>query len=131
MRPLFGSGIKGRSRPRPAKIFAYQINTNICPHIKPDNTCVIYPKRPMICRSFPFEGIGITVISRHCQTIKKMIKEYEMVDRVNAPEEMQANKFLADYVSQYVSGRVWVYDLSTQKWKIFQGDKIRRRIGLG
>jgi len=131
IRPLFGSGTKGRSRPRPANIFAYQINVNVCPYIKRDNTCAIYPKRPMMCRAFPFEGIGITVISRHCPTIKKTIREHEIVDQIDAPEEMQANKFLAHYVSQNLGGLLWHFDLDTQKWKIFPSEKIRRKIGLG
>jgi len=124
IRPLFGSGVKGRSRPRPIKVFAYQITTSVCPHIKPDNTCAIYLKRPMMCRAFPLEGRGIIVINRHCRVIQKAIAENEIVDKMDAPEEQKANKFLSNYVLKNLDGLLWYFDLNTQKWKVFPSDKI-------
>jgi Fe-S-cluster containining protein len=131
IRPLYGSGIKGRSRPRPADIWAYQINTNTCPYIQSDNSCAIYSKRPMICRAFPVEGIGIIILQRHCKVIYNTVKENEIIDKLEAPQEKEANAYLAHYTWQHVKGLVWYFDLTNEKWKNFPADKIRRRMSFG
>jgi len=132
IKPLFGTGLKGRSRPRPAQFWSYQLNTNVCPHIKPDNNCAIYAKRPLICRAYPFEGgFGVIILHRECSTIAETIKEGEIVETIVAPEEKQANDILVNYVRQHAGSPLWHFDLKTQKWRIFPADKIRRRIGFG
>jgi len=41
---------------RPGWVFMYQVDAGSCPHYDPkEKRCVIYDKRPRICRAFPFE----------------------------------------------------------------------------
>lgn len=130
IRPLYAVGRKGRSRPRPTKIISYQINTYICPHIKPDNSCAIYAQRPMMCRSFPLEGKGIVVLTRSCKFIEKTLPEGEIVKNLIAPREEDANHILSTWIFQMLEKPLWYFDLNTQKFHLFQGDKIRRQLGL-
>jgi len=130
IKPFFGSGTKGRSRPRPATIFAYQIATNVCPHIKPDNQCAIYENRPLMCQSYPFEGMGIVLIHRECPTIAKSVKEGEIIENIIAPEEKKANTLLARYTWKHVGSPMWYFDLKNQKWKILPTNKILKRLPI-
>ena len=49
------------------KIITYQLNANTCPHIDNKNNCLIYEKRPLRCKSYPYEdgnfSIKCTVLS--------------------------------------------------------------------
>jgi Fe-S-cluster containining protein len=75
LKPMYALS-KGKSRPRPGEIFAYQLYLNNCPHLQ-DNKCSIYSTRPMICRSFPFEAMAA---SRKCPSISSMIDLYYECD---------------------------------------------------
>lgn len=128
IKPLYGSNTKGRSRPRPATIIAYQLSTNVCPHIKQDNQCAIYKDRPLICQAYPLDGIGIMILHRECPRIAKFVKEGEIIETVIAPEERKANTLLARYTWKHIGNPVWYFDLKTQKWRTLPRDKILKKL---
>lgn len=127
--PMWGIGIRGNSRPRPAQVYFLQLKPNDCPHIRPDNLCSIYPKRPLTCRSHPLlininpeTGLPETasVDSRCTKT-----KEVPHGARVNLKDCFPRDILLANvegclYLGQMfkeAAGRaIWLYDLKTEKW---------------
>lgn len=130
IRPLFAVGRKGRSRPRPAKVIAYQINTTVCPYIGEDNSCAIYDRRPIACRAFPLEGKGILLLSRRCRFVERTLAADEAVNRVLAPRENAANKKLADRLFSILDEPLWFFDLNTQRFLPFPAYAIRRQMGF-
>ena len=129
--PLYGYGVKGRSRPRPAVIGFYQYTRNICEHLTPDNKCSIYEKRPLACRAFPVEWTPEGIhLDRTCRFIREHLEEGETFIAVPAKlfpadvliaETKITNAILA-YARAYEVG--WTYDLRTKRW-VKNDDLIR------
>lgn len=120
--PLYGVGLKGRSRPRPRQIIAYQFIFNACPYYEEKgHHCTIYDKRPEICRSFPLEALGYA--SRTCQFIAANIGDRETFefDLDSIKEEMKANYQSHVYLGHFLADPneiLWVYPLNQKKWQI-------------
>jgi|WetSurMetagenome_2_1015567.scaffolds.fasta_scaffold310052_3 Fe-S-cluster containining protein len=116
VKPMYATR-KGRSRPRPDVIFAYQLDLNTCPHLK-GNSCSIYEKRPTICRSFPFEA---GAASRKCFVIASQISDKEQFTTNNdlIRSEIEANKKHLRFLTPYLGkGSFFTYDLATGKWSL-------------
>ena len=120
--PLYGIGVKGRSRPRPEKIIAYQFGKMVCPHLSEENLCKIYSTRPITCRSYPLETTLVgNIINSQCTFIRKNFKEgiFFNVDLVK-PELKKANLILTKHVMKSMSEFntiLWGFDLETKKWR--------------
>jgi Fe-S-cluster containining protein len=120
IKPMYGVGIKGKARPRPAKTIAYQFTAQLCPHYEEGKGCKIYGERPSICRSFPIEA---TMASRTCPVIASAVREDEVfnLDNASVANERQANlahmKYLMGFREKGLGRGFWVYDLATGKWK--------------
>ena len=118
IRPLYGAGIKGRSRPRPQVTYAYQIVQNTCPHLTEENLCAIYEKRPVSCKSFP---LGV-MLDRRCIWVKQHYQEGEstpksMLDLGDLDKyEIMLFKYIGIYAEKY-PGKMWAWDLKTKKWR--------------
>lgn len=122
--PLYGFGIKGRSRPRPIEIGMYQYAEMTCIHLTQDNLCKIYDKRPLICRAFPLEVSPFGGCAhRECTAIKGMLREWEFVrvEELFDDPEIQANiainERLLQMARKYFPKVLWAFDLKTKKWK--------------
>lgn len=124
--PYYGSGIKGRSRPRPEKIVIRQLGIEPCPHYV-DNQCRIYDESPLMCRAYPLMVTTIPYlhveIEENCPEIKKLIKDKRsrMILRDHFSDEIiKASVSLHNKTMELFSSLdlpLWIYDLKTRKWK--------------
>jgi len=132
--PMWGIGLKGRSRPRPETVGVFQLDSKHCPHItivtlreKVQSVCRIYPKRPLICHAHP---LSLTIsqgrlleasVNRSCKGTT-MIPSNKRVKLGNYFEEdiIKANAEVSAYLEKMFlesQGLIWLYDLATHKWK--------------
>ena len=127
--PMWGVGIRGRSRPRPAEVYFLQMKVLDCPHIRPDNTCAIYSQRPLVCRGHPlsisinpFSGMPDKAsVDSRCAGTREVastspvnIKAYFSKDIVQA--SVDGSLYLSGMFKEAAGRAVWLYDLKTQKW---------------
>lgn len=125
--PMWGIGLKGRSRPRPETIGVVQLDLNVCPHMTDDNRCLIYKKRPQICRAHPLSlriangEVVSASFSKECKGAKKLPSNCEVRLPDHFSEEtIQASATLNAYfdaMCQQSGGLLWLYDLGSEKWK--------------
>ena len=108
---------------KPKKTVAYQLNVNVCPHINERNKCRIYDKRPLACKSFPFEiGLGIRTVSVKCPQIGSKMKEGEYREVEFSEIEYEASQKISRYLlNRYQKyskkgTNSWKFDLKTRKW---------------
>jgi len=118
--PMYGYGLKGRARPRPAQIYVYQYGRNVCCHITEENLCKLHPKKPLICRTFPlmyYPELKEAVLSRDCLFMHDNIEENERVEKLIAPNEMAAVPELEHYLDRGSRHPpYWTWDLEQKKW---------------
>ena len=114
--PSLGIGTEKRK-----KIITYQLNAEVCPHIGDKNECLIYEKRPLKCKAFPFDLAGFS--------IKCPIMSYRKVGQFYtdfAPSRLQytssekLDRYMLNRFRKYSSKgvRAWDYDLAKKKWVI-------------
>jgi len=106
----------------PKKILAYQLSSKVCPLLLEDGKCAIYPDRPLLCRSFPVEYVkgSRAFLSQNCTFINRNVGE-RMVDvSCFSDIEVKANLRLQERLREEMQPfktRIWIFDLSTKKWK--------------
>lgn len=125
--PMWGIGVKGRSRPRPEKVCVFQLNTKICVHLTDKNTCRIYAERPLICHAHPLniqvaEGRLISAsVNGSCKGISRMpVNRNIKLSDYFEDDILEANTILSTYLERMFvesHGYVWLYDLASCKWK--------------
>ena len=132
IKPLYGIGLKGKRRKRPAIIYAYQYIGEPCEHYDPETkTCRIYEKRPLVCRAYPFEyAFGNYFIDDNCPVAKKLfpentvayLDEVENIDiEYDALRKLHTYYILVFLANMYKTNVTitWYYDLETMKWRRF------------
>ena len=108
---------------KPKKTVAYQLNVNVCPHINDRNECRMYEKRPLACKSFPFEiGLLKSTVSVKCPQIGSKMKVDEFREVELSGTEIEAsqkiNRYLLNRYQKYFKKGtdLWKFDLKTRKW---------------
>jgi len=132
IKPLYGIGRKGRSRKRPAIIYAYQYIGEPCIwYDASTKSCKIYEKRPLVCRQYPLQySFGTYILDDNCPMTKKVFPDNVLpyLDEIEGIEvEKDAlRKIHAYYVLVFLANMyktnvliTWYYDLETMKWKRF------------
>jgi len=121
--PSVGIGHYGR----PKRIIAYQLDINICPYLQ-EQRCIIYNKRPLACRTYPFEIEEIepfrVVIDENCRWFKEKIvakglakKVLSSRKRIIAREETEACWKLFQHGREFIESKnKWWFDLSKKAW---------------
>lgn len=112
--PSLGIGMS-----KPKIIIIYQLNVNTCPHINNKNECLIYDKRPLMCKAFPYESGNF---SNKCTVFsyRKVGQFYS--DFVPSEHQIDASEKLNRYIwnrfrKYFIKGiKVWEYDLATKNW---------------
>jgi Fe-S-cluster containining protein len=112
--PRIGIGLD-----EPKVVVAYQLNTDVCPHLGVNSKCKIYAKRPLMCRAFPYLNGNI---SSKCMFFSPRKREqfyndiFPMVEMRKADEEL--NKYCLNILKEHfrVGIKQWIYDLATKKW---------------
>jgi len=127
LEPMWGIGLKGRSRPRPEAVAVVQLNRDVCPHVSPENLCLIYEKRPQICRAHPLtlritqDGeVESASYSKRCPAIKGLPSNHKITLGEHFSMEMiRATAALNTYFNSMFKksgGLLWVFDLESKKW---------------
>jgi len=114
VKPYMGTERKGRRRPRPAQITAYQLDADNCPHLGEDNRCGIYDRRPLSCRAFPVhiglvEGELRVYASTRCKLAEESKNEPIGMNR----ETMNATARIQREIIQVTQ---WMRPLNENKW---------------
>lgn len=122
--PMYGAGIKGRSRLRPKVIFGYQLTEPVCPHLGENNLCDIYDSRPITCRAYPMTVTRRFTLGLNssCSWIKRHFPNSQ--DYEPAPDSLDVSelkfwiikmlKYMGKYAEMY--SFMWIFDLKTRKW---------------
>lgn len=118
--PLFGVGIKGRSRKRPKEIIAYQYTEDRCQFLNKKNLCSIYDHKPTACEGFPLEVTSIgNIVSGQICTFFKNLPTKDLY--VKFPASMiQANLEIYNYLLKAMRqySFTWNFDLESRRWKL-------------
>lgn len=107
---------------------------NVCPHITEKNTCRIYEKRPLVCRTFPLipmGQIGVTIAEpRQCLFVEaterkrgslkvmlpmtpKKIKAFSRWQSIRLLGERHINSLTKFRRSGEV---IWKFNLANKEW---------------
>lgn len=125
--PMWGIGIKGNVRLRPAEIWTLQLKTKDCPHNGKNNLCHIYFKRPLVCKANPLSiqvdpatNIVEASVDTRCDAAKSVPRGVVNLGNYFSRDILRANVMVCSYLSQMfkaAAGRtIWLYDLKTEKW---------------
>lgn len=125
--PMWGIGLRGRSRPRPETVHVLQLDLNVCPMLTSTNECEIYEKRPQICRAHP---LSITLegnlvisgsVSKQCKGAQKIPNNCQVkLSDYFTEEILHASANLDAYLQiMFRKARelVWLFDLHSKRWK--------------
>lgn len=123
IKPMWGFGLKGRSRPRPQTIGIYQFPEDTCPYLTKDNLCDIYEKRPKICRSFPltvnlFEAKAS--VENRCPGAKQIPQnQFVTLGKVFPDDILKANAYIHTRLGKLMTSTdtFWLYDLKAERWR--------------
>jgi len=129
VRPLYGVGLKGRSRPRPEVVTGYQMIQAPCPYYNVDKPeCKRYASRPAICRSYPIIGSAFTpCISATCTAVDKFLPDVSKIG-LRDIEGFKSNLLAAcvlmeNWANIYLrnvycvdTSVSWFYNFETEKW---------------
>jgi len=139
VRPLFGIGIKGKSRPRPKIIYAYQNISQPCVWYVPElKACMIYDRRPLSCMEFPLSAWhGGVMIHRECPQIAKLVPEGSSLrsnQLLGLDVEKQAFRKMQLYFTSVFILNIhnvdleycWAYELTKNKWVQWTLDQLVR-----
>jgi len=128
--PMYGAGLKGRARPRPEVVFAYQFSGNVCLHLGENNLCKIYDYRPIACKEYPLEVMlkpfPNLAIDPRCCWKKKHFPNQEPGDTLpkasaDLSELRPYMNIVYDYIKRFAEryNTMWIYDLQSNQWYKF------------
>jgi len=131
VKPYLGVGVKGRTRPRPSTIFAYQMIGQPCPHYdEKERICRIYEYRPLTCKCFPISGtIKDVVLHAECPPMGAILKSVTSLrlDQLKGIEDcLKAQKSVNTYFRLVYMVNVfeadlryaWFYDIDLKCWTL-------------
>jgi Fe-S-cluster containining protein len=107
---------------KPIEILSYQLKLAICPHISKENKCLIYDKRPLVCKAFPVTStLGKTIAELKCPQISKCTKEqlYNMKFPDEIAETMdKINAIVGSHFRKKGGLKFWFFDIASNSWII-------------
>jgi Fe-S-cluster containining protein len=111
----------------PTTVLSYQLKHNVCPHLV-NNKCLIYDKRPLVCRAYPVTcTTGKNIADLKCPQVGKFSAEelLYVVFSDEIDETMTKINSLVDKSLKQAKGQsIWHYDLASKKWKILRNAKV-------
>jgi Fe-S-cluster containining protein len=104
---------------KPEHTIIYQLNVNSCPHLNNEQTCRIYPRRPLMCKAFPIVG---EAISNKCTIFSYRKPGLVFDEPFSMDEQLAASIQFEEYLKMQLKKhgqkgfKLWEYDLDTKKW---------------
>jgi len=104
-------------------IFLYQLKANNCPLID-QNRCMIYERRPLLCRAFPLSQGGYSTKCKQFRFARNFPENFVKIVIDWGKTQLDAEKELDAYIigsfkKYFVKGiGSWSFDLATNKWKL-------------
>jgi len=120
IKPYWGRGKAPKIRP-----VSYQVDTERCPLLSPDNLCTVYERRPLTCRAYPINLLEMIQDGGYkSQTPCNIVHGF----MGSLPADIvEAHQTISDRMMN--SGFTWIWDLETSQWvhnseitKVAQGD---------
>jgi len=123
------------------KITTFQLNRNVCPHLKKVNKqseCIIFDHRPLVCKCYPLHPISKDKFGRlyleaylECRAIQKFVQENPRTDKtirgLDTRLEVEANYQLQFQRKKLtIIGQRWLFDLKYSEWTPISIEPIAR-----
>jgi Fe-S-cluster containining protein len=108
----------------PSFIFLYQLSVIDCPHINQKNECMIYERRPLVCRSFPLTQGSFSTKCKLFHFLRDFPENSVKVLIDWGITQLEAEQQLDGYiVASYRKNfqpeiGSWSYDLADSKWRL-------------
>jgi Fe-S-cluster containining protein len=107
---------------KPETIFLYQLETNDCPFVDQKNKCLIYEKRPLVCRAFPLSQGSFSTKCALFRFLKdfpeNMVKVYMDWGKTQLDAERALDEYIvASFRENFSEGiATWSFDLASERW---------------
>lgn len=105
---------------KPDYIIDYQLNVNDCPHIDEGNECLVYDRRPLVCRAFPYVQASFSV---KCPVLTRLFKKAGLhidfpIPYAEGEADQKRDRYFQNRLRKYLKrgSRIWVFDLATKQW---------------
>jgi len=104
---------------KPEKVILFQLKVGCCPFVNNQNECQIYPKRPLMCKSFP---IVAGSISNRCRVFSFRKSGLTYDELYSMKTQLEASDRFTRYLQSGMRKRnqkrmkIWEFDLTTRKW---------------
>ena len=123
--PMWAINTKGKRRPGRPKAILYQLTRQTCPYLTRDNRCLVYKRRPTICRGYPLTialdntaTLDLKCISCHKHNLYETTNELGKV----FPEEIisaqiKLHKKMREIFTAEHYSKPFIFDLKTWSWQ--------------
>jgi Fe-S-cluster containining protein len=120
--PYVAIGVK-----EPTTIIFHQLILSECPYINEKNECVIYDKRPIVCRLFPrIPKPTQLLVTPNCPQVGKRYNRVGEIcpldfDTPDQEEALTKMDFIYSDLRRICIEKglnLWVFDLATKRWMI-------------
>ena len=107
---------------KPSLLILYQLNVNECPFIDQSNKCMIYEKRPLVCRAFPLTQGSYSTKCKLFGFAKNFPENSVKIAMDWGNIQLEAERTLDQYILEnfekwYRNGiATWSFDLATHQW---------------
>lgn len=107
----------------PTEILCYQMKLAVCPHLNEKNECLVYQKRPLVCRSFPMTyTIEKSSADIKCPQISKYSEKelYQLWFSDEIDKAMiRITVLVRNLLKKQKNGlNFWNFDIASNKWII-------------
>jgi Fe-S-cluster containining protein len=124
IKPMWAINTKGKRRANRPKVILYQMTRQTCPYITKTNRCLIYKRRPTICRGYPLmihpnntATLDLKCTACHKQnlydTTNKVYKVFPE-EIINAQLKLHRNMRTLFMTESY--DMPFLFDLKTESW---------------
>jgi Fe-S-cluster containining protein len=130
--PMWAIETRGHSRPARPKPAIYQLNRQTCPYLTRQNKCLIYKRRPLICRAYPLtiHIDGKADLDKKCQACHQA-KLYNIEGKPKdlfPKEVLNANvalhrAYYKTFIGEY--DKVFLFDLKTKTWLTLGTEELK------
>ncbi len=108
----------------PESVILYQLKANDCPYVNQNDKCVIYEKRPLVCRAFPLSQGAYSTKCRLFRFAKNFPEGFVKIAIDWGNTQLDAERKLDKHIIEHFKNAfkkgigVWSFDLASEQWKL-------------